>query len=427
MDKKLFNTLLTVLGIGVLISLLVITFANLTANESTLLSLLLTILSFIASWMVSQFFADRSHKLAIEEVKEQHLSDLRTYALNAAEKVSTLSSELSKLSIYLQQELEDEEDEEDYTPEELYMSSYERIESAIHIINTLKSVNDTYLSDWKGVIGEELDAKFEEQQEKENNLRLLVEKVEHIIKARPTETSENVSEVQKVSRQINDLRKDLNLALNSVSGTFVRPFRVTPQSKKQEVALPCPYCDNQLNYRLRPKKTSSKVIPCSKCNNKSLAKWNQESGFILEKEVKINETYNCPWCNEPVQTTLSNFLHSKSMNTCTKCKGESQIIRTVDKFNIHQVNKPITNIPFQGELTDFNKDDNKVIINEDTLTKIKNEMPVQPWPKGTHKVVAEKLGLELKIVRHHISELIRRGEFKPQIDGVLYEPIKNVE
>jgi hypothetical protein len=42
--------------------------------------------------------------------------------------------------------------------DEALQAREERIESAIHLIRTLKSVNDTSLSDWEGVIGDELSS-----------------------------------------------------------------------------------------------------------------------------------------------------------------------------------------------------------------------------------------------------------------------------
>lgn len=414
MDNKLFNKLVLILSAGILACLGIVTFSELNTKESSLLGILLTILSFLASWLVSKHFADNSHKQAIEEVKEQHQSNLRTYALNAAEKVNNLSSELARLSVYLQQELEEDEDEDENNAENLYLSAYERIESAIHIINTLKSVNDTYLSDWKGVIGEELDERMEEQQERENELRLIVEKVENIVKSRPTENKENYSEVQKIGKQINDLRKELNFALNSVSGTFVRTSRISTKAKKEQITTPCPYCENPLTYYQRPKPGSFKFVECEKCNHKPYAKWEENAGFRLIKEEILNESYKCPWCENLIGTTLSNYPQSKSVCRCNSCHGSSQIIRTVTKFNIHPIASPET----------VTSSETKVVIDENILEKLKNVLPVQPWEKGIHRIVAGTLNLPLNVTRHHISELIRRGVFKPQIDGILYEPSK---
>ncbi len=416
MSQKLFNTLIIVLSLSIVGCLLSVAVTELTAKETTLLGIVLTILSFIASWLVSMHFANKSHKQAIDEVKEQHLSNLRTYALNAAEKVNNLSNELAKLSVYLQQELE--EDDEELTTEELYTSSYERIESAIHIINTLKSVNDTYLSDWKGVIGEELDEKLEEQQERENELKQLVERVELVLQTKPVDQTKRLNEVHNLSRQISDLRKDLNLTLNSVSGTFVRSSRTTTRAKKENVTCSCPVCNEPLSYRQRPSASSFKLVNCRKCSTKLAAKWNEVTSFTLEQEGKKDESYNCPNCKKNIITSLGNFPNSKNINICKACGEASQVVRNVKGFTIQPLTKTPTILksePIPPE---------KIEVNEEILEKVKTALPAQPWPKGTHKEVAEKLGLASNVVSKHIYELIRRGVFKPQVDGVLYEPIK---
>ncbi len=116
---------------GIIVCLRVLGNGNLTPTESALLSVVLTGLSILASWVVTEIYSQSQMKEAIEEVQEQHRSSLKTYALKAAEKVTNLSNELSRLSTYLQQEL----DCNDYrTPEEELHSKEERIESAIHII-----------------------------------------------------------------------------------------------------------------------------------------------------------------------------------------------------------------------------------------------------------------------------------------------------
>ena len=339
MNVKQFNLLIFILSVGIASCIFMVAFAELTNKESALLGIVLTMLSFVSSWLVSRHFSDRSHKQAIEEVKEQHSSNLRTYALNAAEKVNNLSNELAKLSVYLQQELE--EDGEDLSTEELYNSSYERIESAVHIVNTLKSVNDTYLSDWKGVIGEELNEKFEEQQERENELKELVQKVELILKNKPAEQAQSsVNDVQKLSKQINDIRRDLNLTLNSVSGTFVRPARHFSTIKKEVVFKNCPNCNFEIKYKQRPKGSSFKLITCENCSAKLNAIWREEQGFLLEPERLISETYDCPSCNFSIVTDLTSRPHGKAVTACSNCGTQSQISRTVDgEYSIQQISK----------------------------------------------------------------------------------------
>lgn len=66
---------------------------------------------------------------------------------------------------------------------------------------------------------------------------------------------------------------------------------------------------------------------------------------------------------------------------------------------------------------------NKVIpLNEDVIELVKDLLPQQPWPIGTHFHISEKAGLDKKYVQSAIQELIRRGVFQNQTDGVVYSP-----
>jgi len=105
--SKIFLTTVIILFIaGVLGVLLYLSTGELTTRETGLLSTILTILSVIAAWVVSHLYSSSGHAKAIEEVKGAHQENLQTYALKAAEKVTNLSDQLNKLSIYLQEELE---------------------------------------------------------------------------------------------------------------------------------------------------------------------------------------------------------------------------------------------------------------------------------------------------------------------------------
>ncbi len=57
---------------------------------------------------------------------------------------------------------------------------------------------------------------------------------------------------------------------------------------------------------------------------------------------------------------------------------------------------------------------------------IKNELPPQPWVKGTHKAVAEKLDLPMIDVLSAISYYIEKEEFYTQINGKLYDKEGNI-
>src|SRR5258708_19151811 len=132
---RIFVRVLVLLAIGSGIAYCVhaLGTGSLTPRENGLMSIVLTGLSILASWVVSEMYSQSQHKAAIEEVEVAHQKNLRTYALKAAEKVTNLSSELNRLATYLQQEL-------DYTEyrsaEEELQAKEERLESAIHLIGT---------------------------------------------------------------------------------------------------------------------------------------------------------------------------------------------------------------------------------------------------------------------------------------------------
>ena len=60
-------------------------------------------------------------------------------------------------------------------------------------------------------------------------------------------------------------------------------------------------------------------------------------------------------------------------------------------------------------------------VDEQTIEKVKNLLPEQPWNKGVHIEVADKLEIKKSLVQSAISELIKRGVFKHQIDGKIIE------
>ena len=135
-----------------------VVYKSTTATESALSALLLTLISIVATWIVADLYANYTRKQEIENLNEAHEKSLRMYALKAAEKVMNLSKELDRLSEFLVEY----RDAEDHPNLEVTLRiKEERVTGAIHIVNILKSVNDTTLSDWQGVIGDELSRKKE--------------------------------------------------------------------------------------------------------------------------------------------------------------------------------------------------------------------------------------------------------------------------
>lgn len=58
-------------------------------------------------------------------------------------------------------------------------------------------------------------------------------------------------------------------------------------------------------------------------------------------------------------------------------------------------------------------------IDETLLAQVRAALPPQPWPIGTHREVAVRLGFPAGLVSDAIKELIGRGEYLKQINGEL--------
>lgn len=393
LTKNLIITILIV--IFALIAYLLFS-SDISNKEAGLISLLLTILSFVVSYLVSNYFAEESYKKAIDEVKEQHLANLKVYALNAAEKVGNLSNELTRLSIYLQQEL-------DYDEENLEMANHslsERIESTIHIINTLKSVNDTSLSDWRGVIGDELNEQKEEQLEREYELKELVSRVEELVK----KSNNNHRQVDN-SQEIKQIKQELSLVLNSVSGNVIKA-RSSSKPTKEDVENKCPHCENLISYKQRKNEKSFKPIRCTGCGKKSTARWNSVSGFYLEPESMISSSTNCLWCKKDIVINYSNVPHTSTICRCDNCSGELKVVTNINGFKVDTYG----NSPFK-----------KNLLTDELLEEIEKLLPKQPWEKGIHKQVAHQLEIPDYVVTNAITKLIEKGIFFPQVNGVVYD------
>lgn len=64
----------------------------------------------------------------------------------------------------------------------------------------------------------------------------------------------------------------------------------------------------------------------------------------------------------------------------------------------------------------------QLTFSEATLDAVRQLLPAQPWPRGTHRQVRQRLGLSGTQYQRIVDELIRRGDFKLQRDGQLFEP-----
>lgn len=385
-NRTITLTLLVGLLVGMLISLFRIAFSAPSPSESLLLSTLLTVFSILGSWIVSKHYSEYDFN-----------KSLRLFALKAAEKVTNLSKELDRLSAVLQEELKDE----DYdSPQEALVAKAIRMEGAIHIIRTLKSVNDGSLSDWQGVIGEELTAKLKDEEQREETLRELLERFESL-QAKQPELRETILEDEntaKLRAEVDSIREDLRTLMGQVSGLPVRSLRI--KTGKLPIQKNCPVCSETLTYKQKQRATSVKPVKCTNCGA-NLYSRQVDGEYVLKQRVPSIEDIECPVCKNKIQVNLDPVPGAIQDVDCSSCNSPLRAIRreSAVKAKVKQVQAAPSKIV------------------ED---RIREAIGPQPWPPGRARAVAEQLGLPLQTVSGVVKRLIDEGIFRLQIDGKLY-------
>lgn len=400
--KTIASIALALLVIGVLTVLLILSFSTLTTRETGLMSTILTLFSILATWIVSFLYSESIHKSSITEAKEAHQENLRTYALKASEKVINLSDQISQLSDFLEEELSSSEFE---TIQELVNSREQRIVSAIQMLGMLKSVNDTSLSDWQGVIGEELEEKREEKEELQEYVLELTDRLERVLEresSQPILNSEHKTEDQLVL-----LREDLAKLISDITGRRPVP-KIARRSIRKDVSLKCPNCEERLEYRQKAKKNTAKKVECKTCKSKYVSRYDEANSiFYLETNKDIQEKMECEDCKSILVATLNSFPGSAADVTCESCSVKYRLVR----YHTGEVRvKRIGNPPTTGmKLTD------------EIIKNVKSLLPEQPWPKYVHKAVAQEVGISNGMAQKAIRKLINDGIFKEQINGKLFD------
>lgn len=392
--------------IGLAIALAVTYYAYVVSIDSpskgVLLKALLTALAILGAWLAARQYSEWSFK-----------KSLRTLALKDVERVDNLSDQLDKLSAYLQHGLT----AGGHSPGQELMAKDLRMEAAIHIIQTLKSVNDRSLNEWGEVIGEVVSAHRDERGRKEEHLRDLVDRLEALSPANMGDLlSIGDGSPTALQNQMDSIRSDVRLFASQMGV----PVRLTGSVSRTEgmAFSSCPSCKNVLEYRQQPKEGAVKSVRCPTCGERLLSTFDGTS-FNLEIRRTVRESVTCLMCGIQYPVDLGNWLGAITTSTCPSCGLQIKVSRSRSGANIRAERQestpalePAAELPVESP--DF----------EDLLEKVRQGLPPQPWPKGTSRKVARQMGLAQSQVNRVITELIRRGEFKPQVDGKVYAPVK---
>lgn len=369
-------------------------FADLTDREVVLLGVFQTLLSIGIGWIVTHAYAENSLASAISEVDELYKKNLETYALKASEKVENLSQQISSLASYLEEELE----ESSYpSAQEELAAKEERIYSAIHLLRTLRSVNDTSLSDWKGVIGKELELRREAAEEREERLDELVQRVE-ALEPRVREDAAPKSSVLLL--ELGNLKDEVR-RLARQTGLPLSAARKHPKTLVIQTLVPCPSCDQELKVNFKDKPGSIKALDCPGCESQLIFERTAEAEGRLRVRRYLTESYRCPECAAENAVELDEWPSATTENDCPACATHVRVSRASGELRVAVINSPITS---------------------EMLEQVRLALPVQPWVKGVHRIVGEQLRIPHKRVQKAIQHLIVTGVFKDQYNGIICTP-----
>lgn len=370
-----------------------------TVRENVLLSLLITFASAMVSWVITHEYAKISEQRSLEKLDQTHKENLQTFGRKAAEKVFNLSNELNRLARYLEESLQDELSSQDPAVEMRIRD--ERLVGAIHLVATLRSVNDTSLSDWEGVIGEVIDRRRAADEAREQDLKQLVERIELV--------SEQSERGDALSRDVKDLKSEIRSLATQISGYPI-------VQRRRSVTAPCPICGTEKTV---PATKSGKLrirgVQCSRCQSKlvSRIRINGEPYFEIRRESE--GLVSCPACGDTNVVALDNIPGAFKAESCRGCDAQLRLTRGADfKINVRVVEKKYT-----GE--------NNTHPSEQLVEQVRLLLPDQPWPTGIHAEVAQKLEVPNKLVSRAIRELIDKGVFSEQVNGVVLSPDAQVD
>lgn len=391
-NNKLLHGSIIALAVLLALILLILSFATLSNRESTLFGTVLTLISILAGGIITHAYAQESKEKDIAELAELHQKNLRTYALKAAEKVNNLSKELSRLSSYLEDELE----ETDYrSTEEELLAKEERIESVVHMLITLKSVNDTSLSDWQGVIGDEINEQRVVEAERTEELNEILERFSFLEAAHVNAPKFDPAILQ---RELNEIRRDLRNLATEITGV---PIKRYSDKGYALIDAKCPSCGNTVSYRQKPRELTSKALTCKHCQTNLVSEYSEIQGFQLHIRKSLTENIICPSCESQMHIELDEWPSASTTVKCQNCEENLRVSRASEGIKVNVILQMKSKYP----------------LTEEVIEKIKIALPEQPWPRQIHKVVADSLGLPHQQVQKAIQHLIRMGIFLDQVDG----------
>jgi hypothetical protein len=381
LQSVLIGVFVIVLAGGLILCLYIAATRSLSSNETLMIGILVSIFSVLISWILTHLYSQITLRSSTEEVKQLHKENIHTYAVKAAEKVFNLSNELDRLNNYLKNI--DYSSIDNAEIEVLVLN--ERLHATIHLADTLKSMNDTFLSDWKGVIGDEI----RQQQYLEQQINEIQEQLESQQRTRELLEEHTISyeDLETVQQRIEEMERRLGEKISRL------PFRVRPVMRpvvRQDIPLECPNCASVNVSRLRTRKGARKLISCNNCGQSFKVEFEKDGSYKIEKVPHVDFTIACILCSCELRDTIPDYPGATRKITCSNCDLEVTVAKTKDGVN--------ADAGYHKRLP------------RKFIEKVLENLPITtPWPKGIHKVIAERLHVSNSAVSGAIAILIEEG------------------
>jgi len=385
--KLLLSGLVLAIAAALVVCLFVSATAVLTNRESVLMGLFVATLSILVTWIVTHLYSRTDLHAMISATKKEYADNIRTFCIKAAEKVLNLSNELTRLRLRLETTLEDAQ--EAATSKEASTLLQERVIATIHLVDTLKSMNDTALSDWRGVIGEEL------QRQEVLEKRIADFSVELANLQKKLLSPGNVEPLQGHIEQIEEQVARLSRQL---------PFKVSkpPDAKNREiVTVPCHECGSPNPVRVRVHQGSRKLFECISCGTHIEIRRSADGHWAILPASPFFVSTECPVCHNQIEGTIIDFPGAMKSLPCARCGSQVLVSRT--RVGVNTKAKIPRSVPKQ------------------LLDAVEARLPPQPREKGIDLVICKTLGLSRRMTNRIIQALIDQGRFRPQVDGKLLE------
>ena len=210
--------------ISIILAIVTIAFASeMTPRENAFLTIIVTILTTVVSWIMSQQSASQSHK----ELEAKTQEKIDTVAYQSSEKILNLSKQLFEIQRFIDETIDVADECESVIATNF--TYRHRSDATAKMCSLLRSSNDTFTSDWIGVVSNEIAKRIEDQKRAQSEIFRGLESVR-----------QGTKEEASGSENAEGLVRELNRLSNEASSLpeSIRPdIRIPAVSVAQEITL----------------------------------------------------------------------------------------------------------------------------------------------------------------------------------------------